>query len=145
MAQSFMSVFLSAEVILTDNGPEFKNPSLLERNLSGQRRTHVFYCDPIASWQKGHLEKNHEFIRYILLKGRPFTTLTKAQVMTMMKHINSTAKASLNGQTPFELASLLLPDALLRWSGSTIIPHDEVLLKPRLLKMPLEPKAPTYE
>src|SRR5699024_3457780 len=29
------------EVILTDNGLEFKNPSLLERNLSGQRHTHV--------------------------------------------------------------------------------------------------------
>lgn len=37
------------EVILTDNGLEFKNPSLLERNLSGQRHTHVFYCDPMAS------------------------------------------------------------------------------------------------
>lgn len=44
------------EVLLTDNGPEFKNPSLLERNLPGQRRTHIFYCDPMASWQKGRLE-----------------------------------------------------------------------------------------
>ena len=125
------------EVILTDNGPEFKNPSLLERNLSGQRRAHIFYCDPMASWQKGRLEKNHEFIRYILPKGRPFTTLTKAQVVTMMNHINSTARASLNGRTPFELASLLLPDTLLSWSGAAAVPHDEVLLKPRLLKMPL--------
>ena len=125
------------EVSLTDNGLEFKNPSLLERNLSGQRHTHVFYCDPMASWQKGRLEKNHEFIRYILPKGRPFTMLTKAQVVTMMNHINSTARASLNGRTPFELASLLLPDTLLRWSGASAIPHDEVLLKPRLLKMSL--------
>ena len=125
------------EVILTDNGPEFKNPSLLERNLSGQRRAHIFYCDSMASWQKGRLEKNHEFIRYILPKGRPFTTLTKAQVVTMMNHINSTARASLNGRTPFELASLLLPDTLLSWSGAAAVPHDEVLLKPRLLKMPL--------
>ena len=125
------------EVLLTDNGPEFKNPSLLERNLSGQLRTHVFYCDPMASWQKGRLEKNHEFIRYILPKGRSFTTLTKTKVITMMNHINSTARASLNGRTPFELASLLLPAALLSWSGSAAVPHDEVLLKPRLLKMPL--------
>lgn len=125
------------EVILTDNGPEFKNPSLLERNLSGQRRAHIFYCDPMASWQKGRLEKNHEFIRYILPKGRPFTTLTKNQVVTMMNHINSTARDSLNGRTPFELASLLLPDTLLSWSGAAAVPHDEVLLKPRLLKLPL--------
>ena len=123
------------EVVLTDNGAEFKNPSLLERNLSGQRRTHIFYCDPMASWQKGRLERNHEFIRYILPKGRPFTSLTKAQVITMMNHINSTSRASLNGRTPFELASLLLPETLLRWTGAVAVPHDDVLLKPRLLKM----------
>ena len=89
----------------------------------------------MASWQKGRLERNHEFIRYILPKGRPFTSLTKAQVITMMNHINSTARASLNGRTPFELASLLLPEALLRWAGLFSVPHDDVLLKPRLLKM----------
>lgn len=119
--------------ILTDNGPEFKNPTLLERNLSGERRTQVFYCDPMASWQKGRLEKNHEFIRYILPKGHPFTSLSQAQVTKIMNHINSTARASLNGRTPFELASLLLPDNLLKWSGAVEIPHDEVFLKPGLL------------
>ena len=123
------------EVVLTDNGAEFKNPSLLERNLSGQRRTHIFYCDPMASWQKGRLERNHEFIRYILPKGCPFTSLTKAQVITMMNHINNTARASLNGRTPFEPASLLLPGTLLRWAGAVAVPHDDVLLKPHLLKM----------
>ena len=55
----------------------------------------------------------------------------------MMNHINNTARASLNGRTPFELASLLRPDTLLRGSGAAAIPHDEVLLKPRLLKMSL--------
>lgn len=100
------------EAVLTDNGAGFKNPTLLERNLSGQRRMHIFYCDPMASWQKGRFERNHEFIRYILPKGRPFTSLTKAQVITIMNHINSTARASLNARTPFELVSLLLPEAL---------------------------------
>lgn len=121
-------------IILTDNGPEFKNPALVEKNLAGKARTKVFYCDPMASWQKGRLEKNHEFIRYILPKGRPFDFLTKANVIQIMNHINSIARASLNGCTPFELASLLLPAALLTWAGAKPIPHDEVLLKPRLLK-----------
>lgn len=121
-------------VILTDNGPEFKNPNRLERNLAGEYRTRVFYCDPMASWQKGRLEKNHEFIRYILPKGRPFDALTKGQVTRIMNHINGTARASLNGRTPFELALLLLPPALLAWVGAVAVPHDDVLLKPRLLK-----------
>lgn len=52
-----------------------------------------------------------------------------------MNHINSTARASFNARTPFELASLLLPEALLKWAGAVAVPHDDVLLKLRLLKM----------
>lgn len=121
-------------VILTDNGSEFKNPALLETNLAGKRRTNVFYCDPMASWQKGRLEKNHEFIRYIIPKSRPLHGLLRGNVTLMMNHINSIARASLNGRTPFELASLLLPASLLRFAKAKGIPHDEVLLKPWLLK-----------
>ncbi len=121
-------------VILTDNGPEFKNPFLLEKNLAGKQRTRLFYCDPMASWQKGRLEKNHEFIRCIVPKGCSFDFLKRGNVTLMMNHINSIARASLNGRTPFELASLLLPGSLLRFLGSKRIPHDDVLLKPRLIK-----------
>ena len=121
-------------VILTDNGSEFKNPALIETNINGELRTRLFYCDPMASWQKGRLEKNHEFIRYILPKGYPFDNLSHSDAVLLMNHINSIARASLNGRTPFELASLLLPDKLLRFLGAKAIPHDKVLLKPRLLK-----------
>ncbi len=121
-------------VILTDNGSEFKNPTLIEKNLSCKFRTKLFYCDPMASWQKGRLEKNHEFIRYIIPKGHSLEALIRKDVILMMNHINSIARASLNGRTPFELASLLLPDSLLQFIGSKHIPHDDVILKPRLLK-----------
>ena len=60
--------------------------------------------------------------------------LTAGQVTRIMNHINSTARASLNGNTPFELARLLLPGALLDWVGAAAIAHDDVLLKPRLLR-----------
>jgi len=121
-------------VILTDNGPEFKNPAQMEFSLSGKRRTKVYYCDPMASWQKGRLEKNHEYIRYIIPKGKSFAGLTPHHVTLMLNNINSTARASLNGSTPFELASLLLPQQLLTGLDLKAIPHDQVLLKSRLLK-----------
>jgi len=73
-------------VILTDNGSEFKNPSLLEKNLAGKLRTRLLYCDPMASWQKGRLEKKHEFIRCILPKGCSFESLTRSDVTLMMSH-----------------------------------------------------------
>lgn len=51
-------------ILLTDNGGEFKATSDIETNEDGVLRTKVFYCDPQAAWQKGRLEKAHEYIRY---------------------------------------------------------------------------------
>lgn len=36
-------------VILTDNGPEFKDPEILEYDANGNERTRIFYCNPMAS------------------------------------------------------------------------------------------------
>lgn len=78
------------EVILTDNGSEFSNPLLLEvDSLTGEKRCHIFYCHPYASFEKGACEKNHEFIRYFLPKGSSFSFLTQKKVYLMMSHINS--------------------------------------------------------
>ena len=70
-------VFQAFSVILTDNGASFKNPSVFERKNGQNSHTLIFYCDPMASWQKGRLEKDHEFIRYVLPKGTTFSGLTQ--------------------------------------------------------------------
>ena len=121
-------------VILTDNGSSFKDPSVFERENGLGTHTLVFYCDPMASWQKGRLEKNHEFIRYVLPKGKSFRGLTQTHAILLANHINSTARASLNGCTPFELALLLLDKKLLELCHMVQIPADQVTLKPSLLK-----------
>lgn len=121
-------------VILTDNGSSFKDPSVFERKDGHGSHTLVFYCDPMASWQKGRLEKNHEFIRYVLPKGKSFSCLTQPQATLLANHINSTARASLNGCTPFKLALLLLDKKLLELCHMTQIPADQIVLKPSLLK-----------
>jgi IS30 family transposase len=36
-------------IILTDNGPEFKDPWAIEMTANRKRRTRVFYCDPYKS------------------------------------------------------------------------------------------------
>ena len=88
----------------------------------------------MASWQKGRLEKNHEFIRYIIPKGITFATLNQEQVTLITNHINSVARASLNGCTPFELAHLLIDRKLLDLCQLERIPANQVTLKPSLLK-----------
>lgn len=121
-------------VILTDNGSAFKDPRIFERGNGNGEITHIYYCDPMASWQKGRLEKNHEFIRYVLPKGSHFSVLTQEDATRMANHINSTARASLNGHTPFELAQMLLDKKLIELCRLTSIPADQVILKPSLLK-----------
>lgn len=121
-------------VILTDNGSEFKNPETLEFDASGRQRTKMFYCNPMASYQKPHVEKNHEYIRYIIPKGISLNNYTQEDITLAINHINSVARASLNGNTPFKLAQMLIDNSLLSKLNLHLIPADEVYLKPALLK-----------
>ena len=121
-------------LILTDNGSEFKAPNELEYDDNGSPRTKVYYCDPLASYQKARLERNHEYIRYVLPKGRSFNNLTQEDVTLMINHINSTARASRNGCNPYQLAQLLLNNILLEKLSLNLIQADKILLKPALLK-----------
>ena len=130
-----LSVFQKTfPIILTDNGPEFKDPLSIEKTPDGKRRTYVFYCDPYVSNQKARIEKNHEYIRYVLPKGKGFRNLTQDDVTKLTNHINSTARDNLNGATPYDLASLLLNKKVLTSLGLHKVSPDQILLKPVLLK-----------
>ena len=121
------------EVVLTDNGSEFFNPLSIERD-GEEIVSHVFYCDPSASWQKGAIEKNHEFIRYILPKGSSFDKLTQEKTNLIMSHINSTSRDKLNGKTPYEAELLILNEEDINKLGVIKIKADEVNLSSKLLK-----------
>ena len=129
--RTFVNTF---RIILTDNGPEFKDPWSIEKDSEGRQRAKVFYCDPYTSSQKGRLEKNHEFIRYVIPKGRSMQYYTQEDMTLLARHINSTVRDSLNGKTPFDLAALLLDKKVLAFSGRKKVSPDDVLLKPALLK-----------
>lgn len=124
------------EVILTDNGSEFFNPMSIEKDeKTNEIISHVFYCDPGASWQKGALEKNHEYIRYVLPKGSSFDELTQETTNILMSNINSTSRDTLNGKTPYDATLLILDEEILEKLGVTKIKADEVNLSPNLLKV----------
>lgn len=121
-------------VILTDNGVEFKNPNALEHTPTGLIRTHVFFCDPQASWQKPHVENNHRLIRRILPKGTSFNKLTVSDVSLVCCHINSVIRENLGDKTPFELMDSADEKKLLSALNLSPIPPDEVILSPKLMK-----------
>jgi IS30 family transposase len=122
------------EIILTDNGGEFKKVDQLELNEDYEYRTRIYYCDPMASWQKPHIEKNHEYIRYVIPQGVSFNAYTEEDMTLLMNHINSTRRVSLGGKAPYELITEDDEDmwALWRLLKMDLIPPDEVHLKPDL-------------
>jgi len=123
-------------VILTDNGSEFKRVDELELTDQFDYRTHLYYCDPMASWQKGCIEKNHEYIRYAIPKGRSLNGYTQADITLLMNHINSIRRLGLGNHSPYDLIQeddvhMQQLMALLKMHP---IPADEVHIKPDLLK-----------
>lgn len=93
------------EVIKTDRGSEFSDAEGLEKDNDGSMRTHVFYCDSMASCHKGSLENNHKEVRYICpketnLKVLGFDSQNKANLI--VSHINSRLKENLKGKSPLE-------------------------------------------
>ena len=130
-------------IILTDNGSEFKNPWDIEKTEAGTQRCKVFYCDPYVSNQKGRLEKNHVYIRYVIPKGRSMYKYTQEDINLMASHINSTARDSLNGATPFDLAELLLDKKIPLLTGQHKVSPDSVTLKPVLLETSVKEREAT--
>lgn len=88
----------------------------------------------MASWQKASIEKNHEFIRYVLPKGSSFDNFTQWDTTKLASHINSTARASLNGLAPIQLAQMLLDKDAFHAFGLREISPNEIVLTPKLLK-----------
>lgn len=87
-----------------------------------------------ASYQKGALEKNHEFIRYIIPKGNSMDDLTQQDVTKMINHINSLTRASLNNATPYDLAHILLDNEVLKKLNLVKVAANEIQLNSKLLK-----------
>ena len=123
------------QVILTDNGTEFSDPDSIEIDLNtGEKVCSVFYCDPNCSWQKGSIEKKHEFIRYILPKGTSFASLTQDDCYLIASHINSTPRLSLNNNSPYDSILLFLGENNINKLQIKKIDYDKIDLSYRLLR-----------
>src|SRR5574344_453259 len=122
------------EVILTDNGWEFSKPEDIEFDqTTGEKQINIFYCEPYSSWQKGGIERNHEFIRYVIPKGITFDKLTKENIIDMMNNINNVSRRSLNYQTPYEIFNNIYDNEITKKLHLRMLKKDEVNLSYKLL------------
>lgn len=122
-------------VLLTDRGTEFEKAQQFEVNIkTGEIRSKIFYCDPMQSSQKPHVENNHNFIREILPNGQDWSNLTQEKLNLMFSHINSTPRENLGGKTPYEIFTFIYGEELAQKLNIQKIAKDEVNTTPRLLK-----------
>ena len=113
------------KIVLTDNGSEFFDPMHIETDYNtGKKLSNVFYCKPYSSWQKGCIEKNHEFIRKVFPKGTSFDDFDEFIIKKLEDNINNTPRESLNGKTPYQLFNQKYPSLTNKLNCSFINPDD---------------------
>ena len=123
------------QVILVDRGSEFTDPTKIELDPeTGEQLCHVFYCDPQNSNQKAHCERNHQFIRYIIPKGKSMDDLSQEKVILMMNHINSYPRKKWNGRSPLEVFTSIYGKSVPSILSMKQIAADSINLKPELIK-----------
>lgn len=141
-ASLFVRLF---RAILTDNGPEFSEPEMIEQYRPDPehnptkllpRGVKVWFCDPYCSSQKPHIERFHNELRRILQKGTSFDPLKQNQINLALSNLNSYPRESLGGRTPYDVfvekhgaEGKAFLDAL----GIVRIPSNQVTLHPFLL------------
>ena len=126
-------------IIKTDRGSEFCDAEGFEKEENESRRTRIFYCDPMASGQKGSLENNHKEIRYICPKENDLKDLglnSQEKANLIVSHINSQSKKHLKGKSPLEVMEFMNPALYQKFKdfGIERINKDNIVLKPYLLK-----------
>ena len=80
------------------------------------------------------IDKNHEFIRYVIPKGTTMDSFSQSDITKMINHINSLARESLNWSTPYDLANLLVEKEVLKKLNLKKITPTEIQLNTKLLK-----------
>mgnify|MGYP000810424221 FL=1 len=126
------------EIVLTDNGWEFSKPEDIEfDDNTGEKLINVFYCNPYSSWEKGGIERNHEFIRYIIPKGITFDQLTEKNVTDIMNNINNVKRKSMEYKTPYEIFKNIYGEETTKKLHLHSLKADEVDLSYKLLFLSL--------
>ena len=85
----------SIKTITTDNGCEFSHFEELEKLFKAK----LYYTHAYASYEKGAIENANRLVRRWYKKGTDFSKVTRKDILSLEKIINSIHRKSLNGMT----------------------------------------------
>ncbi len=100
--------FELASNLLLDNGPETYCYPELKTDLN----LDVYFCHPLAAWEKGCLENRIGVLRLFIPKSTDIALLTDEQIQQIEFLVNSRPLRILGGLTPFEYEKSLLTQSL---------------------------------
>ena len=105
-SRAFRALFKS---ITADNGTEFLDVESMEKSaFSKQKRTHLYYAHPYASWERGSNENGNRMIRRFIPKGSDIAAFSKAKIQKIQDWINGYPRKILQFKTAEELFDLEL-------------------------------------
>lgn len=87
------------KTLTLDNGPEMKQPELIERT-TGVR---VYYANPYHSWERGTNENTNGLLRCFFPKQMSFAHLTQEDIDQAVRLLNTRPRKRLNWRTPQEM------------------------------------------
>lgn len=94
--QTFRRLFAT---ITVDNGSEFQDCAGMERSRRSRRkRTHVYYCHPYSSWERGSNENANSMIRRWFPKGTDFSRVSNEEIARVERWINNYPRGILGGK-----------------------------------------------
>ncbi len=102
--------------------------------MEGNPETHLFFCDPNASYQKPHVENNHILFRDIVPSGSSFDDFSQETVDLIFSHVNAVKRKQFNGKSAFDMFAFTYSADLADLLGIRFVEPTAVIQAPMLLK-----------
>ena len=112
--ENFKKVF---RTITVDNGTEFSDCDGIQKGNRKSERTHLYYCHPFSSYERGLNEGNNKLIRRFYPKGTSFKTLTEKDVKKIEDWINKYPRKVLNYDSSAERFLAELEELGIEWTA----------------------------
>ena len=117
------------EKIIPDNGSEFLDYEALEKSIHGnQKRCHIYYTHPYASYEKPHVENNHILLRWMIRKGYDISLISDDKLLEIINILNNYPRPNKGYKTPIELMEEELGPEILKKLNLKKIPIEELNL-----------------
>ena len=116
------------EVILTDNGSEFKDPLTLETDPdTNEQVIRIFFCHPRRSDEKASCERNHRELRRMVPQGISWKPYTPADIIYISNNVNNYYREQF-GRSPYQKSLTLLDERVLKLNHLNYIPANDVYI-----------------